>query len=376
MSGRFKLPIVTLLLLGANLLLAFALVAQPDLLVEFGMNPNHPSLFTFFSGPFLHANVFHLFGNMIFLAAVGSSLELATGTVRFLAVYLLSGLGGELGHWAMYHSAPGALPLIGASGAIAGCVGYYAIRYRWLSVPIGPKLRAPIYGITLVWVGSQVLGAIVQIGNPNSALSYISHVAGFCTGVLCSLAFRAPDLRQEALDKQTLDEFSQRGPAASAAVARKNLVKYPSNPELLETLADALETLGEVKEEVQTRIKIISQTTGEERINDLERIRQLNELHQISPGMLLSLGKELLHPGEVTDSVECPSETSELSFAVLNSVPKNSPERPDALYLIAEFWAEKNQPRTQTAYLELQNDFPSHPAEVRCRARGYTGASQ
>ncbi|HWA84363.1 MAG TPA: rhomboid family intramembrane serine protease, partial [Fimbriimonadaceae bacterium] len=130
MSERGRLPIATLILIVANIVAAFAMVWQPDLIYDFGFNPVRPTFESVFASMFVHANLFHLFANMLFLAAVGATVELATGTLRFVAVYLVSGLAGVGLHFLLaVRNISEPHPLVGASGCIAGCAAYYGIRY-------------------------------------------------------------------------------------------------------------------------------------------------------------------------------------------------------------------------------------------------------
>ena len=72
---------------------------------------------------FLHADIFHLLGNMLFLAIFGDDVEEAMGSLRFVAFYLVSGIVAALAFTAS--SPHSLLPLIGASGAIAGVLAAY-----------------------------------------------------------------------------------------------------------------------------------------------------------------------------------------------------------------------------------------------------------
>jgi membrane associated rhomboid family serine protease len=79
---RRSSPVVTLLLIAGNILAAFALLFNPELAFAFGFRPDHPSLAGAISCLFLHSNVVHLLGNMVFLAAVGVAVELAAGRIQ------------------------------------------------------------------------------------------------------------------------------------------------------------------------------------------------------------------------------------------------------------------------------------------------------
>ena len=82
-----------------------------------GFVPEQHSVLSMFTYMFMHGGVGHLVGNMVFLVLVGFALEAALGSLVYLTLYLIGGLGSVLLFWAVYpHSG---LPLVGASGAIA-----------------------------------------------------------------------------------------------------------------------------------------------------------------------------------------------------------------------------------------------------------------
>ena len=73
---------VTLILIVANLLAAFAVLGIPDLITKLGFHSDAPAVRSALTSLFIHANVVHLLGNMVFLAAVGAAVEMASGSVR------------------------------------------------------------------------------------------------------------------------------------------------------------------------------------------------------------------------------------------------------------------------------------------------------
>src|SRR5208282_863903 len=110
---------------------------------------------------------------------------------------------------------PDALPLIGASGCIAGCAAYYSVRYVGLKVAIAPKFSLSVAAVTGIWVVLQVIGAFVRFGEPGG-VSFASHLGGFAAGIVMGLLFRAPDLGQIQLGHEVLEQMNNRGPAAAA----------------------------------------------------------------------------------------------------------------------------------------------------------------
>src|ERR1700726_1848010 len=139
-SNPFKLPVrpvVTWLLILVNVLVFLVEVGGSDAEAQaiasaFGVTPaaliggvTPAPVFTLVTYMFLHADVGHIFGNMIFLWVFGDDVEEALGRRRFLAFYLLCGVVGALAFVASAPTFDG--PLIGASGAISGIVVAYAM---------------------------------------------------------------------------------------------------------------------------------------------------------------------------------------------------------------------------------------------------------
>src|SRR5690606_1460731 len=86
-----------------------------------------PEWMTLITYQFLHGGVLHLLSNMLFLWVFGDNVEDAVGHLRFLAFYLLCGVAGGLAHAAFMPSS--GLPLVGASGAIAGVIAAYLMLH-------------------------------------------------------------------------------------------------------------------------------------------------------------------------------------------------------------------------------------------------------
>ena len=145
-----------------------------------------PIWLTLFSAMFLHANLIHLAGNMLFLFIFGLKIEEAFGHVLYLGFYLACGLVGTL---AQISVAPESLtPIVGASGAIAGIMGAYLIRFprdRVRVLFLNFLVLIPAYGVIGVWITIQLFrshflsGAIAQAGN----VAYLSHLGGAALGM-------------------------------------------------------------------------------------------------------------------------------------------------------------------------------------------------
>jgi rhomboid family protein len=153
-----------------------------------GFRPVAPSLPDLFVSLFLHAGLMHLAGNMLFLWIYGDNVERRLGTVRYLIVYLGTGVAATMAHWA---SAPTSqLPVVGASGAISGILGCYflwfprnVVRLLWLIPPfLGQVIEVParvVLGFYLI--ADNLLPYLLTSGE--GGVAHGAHIGGFVAGV-------------------------------------------------------------------------------------------------------------------------------------------------------------------------------------------------
>ncbi len=139
---------------------------------------------------FLHGSWLHLLGNMIYLWVFGDNIEDRAGSPGYLLLYLLMGAGGHLAH--IISSPASDVPLIGASGAIAGVLGAYFILYpraRVLTlVPLGffiTFVYIPAFLFLALWFLLQLINAVAAGAGPGGAqaVAWWAHVGGFLLGV-------------------------------------------------------------------------------------------------------------------------------------------------------------------------------------------------
>ncbi|HEX2703376.1 MAG TPA: rhomboid family intramembrane serine protease [Solirubrobacteraceae bacterium] len=149
-----------------------------------------------FTGMFLHANILHIAGNMLFLAVFGPTVEDRIGRVRYLGFYLLGGLAALALQVAVDPSSSS--PTLGASGAIAAVLGAYILLYpraRILTVVIliffFTIVDLPAWTMLVLWLAFDgVLGAL-GITTPfggGAGVAYYAHIGGFAFGLLVALA--------------------------------------------------------------------------------------------------------------------------------------------------------------------------------------------
>jgi membrane associated rhomboid family serine protease len=152
-----------------------------------------PWWLTIVTSMFLHADILHIAGNMLFLWVFGNNIEDSTGRLRFVAFYLLA---GTIAVYAQALLDPESTqPTIGASGAVAGVLGAYALlhpRARVLTLVIiiffVTIVEIPALIMLGIWFVLQFLPAVGQLATPEVAgegggVAYFAHVGGFLFGL-------------------------------------------------------------------------------------------------------------------------------------------------------------------------------------------------
>jgi membrane associated rhomboid family serine protease len=161
-------------------------ISAYDLVVfRYGYRPHDPSLTSLFTSLFLHASLMHLAGNMLFLWIYGDNVEHRLGRPRFLAAYLFTGVAATLFH-AFFNSSSD-LPLVGASGAISGVLGFYFVWFPRNRVHL--MLLFPLFFRVAVSART-LLGLYVVVENllpflaarGVSGIAHGAHIGGFVAG--------------------------------------------------------------------------------------------------------------------------------------------------------------------------------------------------
>jgi membrane associated rhomboid family serine protease len=165
--------------------------------------PSPPSaLLTILTAMFVHASIWHIAFNMLFLFVFGPDIEYRCGHARFALLYLLCGIAGGV---AQIATGPGShIPELGASGAIAGILGAYLVTYPTARintiVPIGcfPLfLRLPAIVVIGVWAATQFVNGFGSLSTDAAAATggtaYFAHIGGFAFGVIAIGLFRRRD---------------------------------------------------------------------------------------------------------------------------------------------------------------------------------------
>jgi membrane associated rhomboid family serine protease len=151
-----------------------------------------PETATYVTYAFLHANLMHLLGNLIFLWVFGDNVEDAVGHVRYLVFYLACAAAAGLAHSYIDPASP--YPLVGASGAVAGIVGAYLVLHPrvklWILVLGRIPLRLSAGWVLAAWALFQVVNLFLAVPEDGMPVAWWAHVGGFCAGAVLILVMR------------------------------------------------------------------------------------------------------------------------------------------------------------------------------------------
>jgi membrane associated rhomboid family serine protease len=159
-------------------------------LVDPGRAPEH-----IFTSMFLHGSWPHIIGNMWFLWLFGNNVEDSMGRGRFLVFYLLSGIGAAAAQ--VLANPDSVVPMVGASGAIAGVMGAYIVLYPrvrvyyvlWLFI-FFTTIAVPAWLTLGYWIATQVF---VGLSGVETGVAIAAHVGGFAVGALTIKLFSRPE---------------------------------------------------------------------------------------------------------------------------------------------------------------------------------------
>ncbi len=159
------------------------------------INQPVPEPLTLVTSQFLHGGFLHLAGNMLFLWIFGNNIEDQLGHVKYLIFYITCGVLAALAQW--FFSMQSGIPSLGASGAIAGVMGAYIIRFPNAQIRtlvfLGPFIVFPnipamfflgIWFIQQALYGIASLNVPTNIGMESGGIAYWAHAGGFVFGAI------------------------------------------------------------------------------------------------------------------------------------------------------------------------------------------------
>jgi membrane associated rhomboid family serine protease len=176
----------------------------------YGIVPDRLRYSSLLTSMFLHGGWMHLIGNMWFLWIFGDNVEDVLGHDKYLMFYLLCGLAAAVTHVML--NPDSRIPTIGASGAIAGVMGGYYIKFphsRIVSLVMlfvfFTTIEVPAGFMLIVWFIMQIFSGIGSIGYSNisrGGTAWFAHVGGFVAGMLLIKIMRTKDRYSKRSDLQ------------------------------------------------------------------------------------------------------------------------------------------------------------------------------
>jgi len=268
--------------------------------------PGNGAPWTAVTAVFMHGSWLHLLGNLIYLNVFGPPLEDRLGPILYLAVFLLTGVFGNLVHgivsvWGLMGRQ--GMGVLGASGALAGLLAFSLVRFHDARVRIGWWVFAPLVGqnkagkshipillAVLLWLLLQIVQALVA-GETGSGVAYGAHLGGFAMGLFLALVLG--QLREGWIEtrKAKAQDYFRRGEFYAAAGGwTEYLADRPRDLAGLLGRARALRMFGQHVEAGRDYRQAIEQLMAEKDIDEaLEVFREINraQLTRMLPSELL-----------------------------------------------------------------------------------------
>lgn len=208
-------PIMTYLLIVLNVAVFLYMFFLPPLEQQFLVDryasiPTHilsgRDGLTILTSMFLHGGWMHLIGNMMFMWIFADNIEATIGSFKFLLFYLMGGIVACLTH--SFMNPFSAMPTVGASGAIAACLGAYIVMFpgsqvRVLFLLFLTSFRVPAIFFLGFWIVQQLLsgfGSLSAVTTESTGVAYWAHIGGFVFGVLSGFIFR-PHAKQMQMEE-------------------------------------------------------------------------------------------------------------------------------------------------------------------------------
>jgi len=201
-NPRILFPFVTYIIIGINSLVFIYqyLILPPEslghIINTYALTPAAPSVITVFTSMFMHGGFMHIIFNMWFLWIFGDNIESVLGHKRYVLFYLLCGVGAALAQ--IQINTGSQIPMVGASGAIAGVLGAYLIRFPRATVHVLVILiifitfiRVPAMVVIGIWFLSNLTAGLGTLGiEETGGTAWFAHLGGFVSGVVLNQVFK------------------------------------------------------------------------------------------------------------------------------------------------------------------------------------------
>ena len=352
--------------------------------LQYGFRPAYKSFLTAFSYMFLHGSVGHLFGNMVFLWIVGCMLEMGLGRLHYFGLYIGGGLVAAGVFWLIYMSST--IPVVGASGAIAGLMGAFAVLFGKKKVKIFYSLgfyfnylKIPAIILLPVWIGNEFFQLFF-----GSALhvAYVAHIGGLIGGALIGFLFlkfcirpnndvfdEAPEDEIAPLMEKALKHIAELDMEKGRQLLGQVLAKDPENIDALTHLFNIYKLEPEAEGFHRTAKKLIFQLSRSyhsyEKANKIyQEYVGLTRHPRLSPQLYLQLSAMFSTTGNLENAVKI--------IALLVKKMPEAPGIPPALLKLARAYRQKGMAKKGDQCMQLLcHKYPqSNEAQVARKSLG------
>ena len=155
-----------------------------------------PAYMTIFSSMFMHGGWIHLIGNMWYMKIFADNIEDNLGSRNFIVFYILCGFAATISQLLINPNST--IPMVGASGAIAGVLGMYMIRFPHARVHVFAFIiiffttfRVPAMIVLGFWLFNHLTNGLGSLGfDTTGGVAWFAHIGGFITGIMLNQAFK------------------------------------------------------------------------------------------------------------------------------------------------------------------------------------------
>jgi membrane associated rhomboid family serine protease len=193
---HYTTPTVTLAIIGVNVAVFLYELSMPSyalnqFIMLHGIVPDRLSFSTILTSMFIHGGFLHIAGNMWFLWVFGRGVEDLLGHGKYLFLYLACGIAAALAHILL--NANSTIPTVGASGAIAGVMGAYLIKFPRAHIRtlvfifiFITTVDIPAFFLLMYWFAIQFFSGVGSVGYSTASsgdVAWFAHVGGFLAGM-------------------------------------------------------------------------------------------------------------------------------------------------------------------------------------------------
>lgn len=314
-----QLPLVTLSIILLNVLVViFTYNDMGAVAKDYGLVPGRISFSRLLISNFLHDGFVHLTLNMFLLYVFGCDMERVLGKLKYLVFYLGACLVGAIVHaLVVYAALPpyyAILPVIGASGAVAGVVGIYAVRFHRRAFHF-MGMELPALFVIMCWLALQLVLGIAGLhvdsiyGLNIKLVSWWSHLGGFAFGIVVALIGNQALLGERDYLLAKAAENYENGNLPGAVGDYETLLKYdPENPLIYAELGRLWGILGEDLHSVSyyhTAIELyICQKREQEALAVADELKEAWPETALSAVTQMHLASYLANTGQISQAIK------------------------------------------------------------------------